>query len=127
MPLRFRRFQGVGMNWKGRFLPHYYCTVKLKCFGRGVLPDPKMEETLGAGKHAKGRKGKKKKQRGKEKRGKERKKEKQKGNKKRKCINQVGGGQELGAEKDRKKKTCKKEKHPCPGKLYLIYKSGGDG
>jgi hypothetical protein len=33
LPLGMRRFVSKGVNGRGRFLPYYYCTIKLKCFG----------------------------------------------------------------------------------------------
>ena len=33
LPPRMRCFLYPGMHWKGRFVPYYYATVKLKCYG----------------------------------------------------------------------------------------------
>lgn len=39
LPPRFRRYVGVGLRWGGKFIPYFYCTVKLKCFGGAPSPD----------------------------------------------------------------------------------------
>ena len=33
LPMRMRRFIGVGIRWKGSFIPYFYSTVQLTCFG----------------------------------------------------------------------------------------------